>query len=194
MQALTEFFEGFHCCDLVLELVPVDHRSWEEGVPVDLSGGSLHGFYCLHFEGDSLSLHPPSDGQSCITKKQKTWRVYCLAVCSAVSPIPDLLACGSHSQDSLLCNHSSQTWQPSSGFVQGFVCWMGGIPHCGVETYSRIGLAGCFDCFGTFRRLRLMKPSVLLRLAVTVSTCMFLERWLVTVTCMYLLDSSTARV
>ena len=71
MQALTDFFEGFHCCDLVLELVPVDHRSWEEGVSVDLSGGSLHGFYCLHFEGDSLSLHPPSDGQSCITKKTK---------------------------------------------------------------------------------------------------------------------------
>ena len=40
LQARPEFFQGFHCCDLVWELVPVDNGS-REGVPVNLMYGSL---------------------------------------------------------------------------------------------------------------------------------------------------------
>ena len=57
----------------MLELVPFGDGSGE-GVPVNLTGGSLLvglvfsmgcGFYCLHFEGNSPSC-PLTDGQYCI--------------------------------------------------------------------------------------------------------------------------------
>ena len=41
MQTPAEKFQGFRCCDRVWELVPVSHCFWEEGVPVDLTGGFL---------------------------------------------------------------------------------------------------------------------------------------------------------
>ena len=43
MQANPPFFQihVFGCCDLVWELVPVKDGSGEEGVPVNLTGGSL---------------------------------------------------------------------------------------------------------------------------------------------------------
>ena len=47
----------------------------------------LHGFYCLHFVSKSPSSRPLTAGLSCIA-----WRACCLAVCSAVCPIPDRLA------------------------------------------------------------------------------------------------------
>ena len=100
---------------------------------------------------------------------------------------------GKTCQDSLLCNHSSQTWQPSSGFVPGSVGWIGWGGGTLMRHTQGLDL-GCFYCFGTFLRLCLMNPSILLPLAVTVSACLFQERSLVCVTHRYLLDSSTARV
>ena len=40
MQVRQEFFQGFHCCELVCEIVPVDDGSGEK-VSVNLTGGSL---------------------------------------------------------------------------------------------------------------------------------------------------------
>ena len=96
MQAPTEFFKGFRCSDFVWELVPVDGSPGEEGVPVYLTGVSL-----------LVELVSSSVEQS------------------AVCPIPDILACESRSQESLSCSHPSRTRQPSSGFLQGSVCWIG---------------------------------------------------------------------
>ena len=69
MQVHPEFSQGFHCCDLVCEIVPVDDSSGE-GVSVNLTGGwfslgracVLHGLYCLHSVGNSPSSCSLTDG------------------------------------------------------------------------------------------------------------------------------------
>ena len=70
---------------------------------------ALHGFYCLHFVGNSPSSRPLTDGQSCTA-----WEACCLAVCSAVCPMPVLIAYESHNQESLTGNCSPRTCQPYS--------------------------------------------------------------------------------